>query len=420
MPWRDKTVEELRKEFVEAAKTTNNFSSLCREFGISRKTGYKWVERNNQSCSMTDRSHAPVHIPGRTPIEIERAILQVRADNPEWGAKTILKVLENNGYEKLPCVRTANNILQRNGCISESESQKREAFLRFQREHCNELWQIDFKGDFPLLNGTRCYPFDILDDCSRFCIGLFAKGNTKGITKDMEQVFREYGLPKAILSDNGEQFAGLRGGFTHFEKWLMDLDILPIHGRPLHPQTQGKIERFHRTMKNELLKRNMFFDLADADKHLTEWRTNGRCNVFFFNHYIVHILGIGIVGRHCIHVHRHIAVRIHTVAGIQTNGIHICIVFMLCSVGLCNRGIGFGLQEAALTGIAVSKHDHNTHPIAIMGIGFKNLVGHFHTEAGAGSTVGAQALSSFDQTGVCAAGAVSAHRNRNQRILIHT
>ena len=273
MPWRDKTVEELRKEFVEAAKTTNNFSSLCREFGISRKTGYKWVERNNQSCSMTDRSHAPVHIPGRTPIEIERAILQVRADNPEWGAKTILKVLKNNGYEKLPCVRTANNILQRNGCISESESQKREAFLRFQREHCNELWQIDFKGDFPLLNGTRCYPFDILDDCSRFCIGLFAKGNTKGITKDMEQVFREYGLPKAILSDNGEQFAGLRGGFTHFEKWLMDLDILPIHGRPLHPQTQGKIERFHRTMKNELLKRNMFFDLADADKHLTEWRT---------------------------------------------------------------------------------------------------------------------------------------------------
>ena len=90
MPWKDKTVEELRKEFVGAAKTSKNFSSLCREFGITRATGYKWVERNNQSCSMSDRSHAPLHIPGRTPAEIEEAILRVRADNPEWGAKTIL------------------------------------------------------------------------------------------------------------------------------------------------------------------------------------------------------------------------------------------------------------------------------------------------------------------------------------------
>lgn len=272
MPWKDKTVEELRKEFVEAAKTSNNFSSLCREFGISRKTGYKWVERSNQSCCMSDRSHTPLHVPGRTPTEIEDAILQVRAENPEWGAKTILKVLENNGYTDLPCIRTANNILQRNNCISETESQKRQAFLRFQREHCNELWQIDFKGDFPLLDSTRCFPLDIIDDCSRYCLGVYPKNNTLGVMQSMEQVFKEYGLPEAILSDNGGQFAGLRGGYTRFERWLMDIDILPIHGRPLHPQTQGKIERFHRTMKNELLKRNIFIDLADADKHLQEWR----------------------------------------------------------------------------------------------------------------------------------------------------
>jgi len=221
---------------------------------------------------MSDRSHAPLHVPGRTPPEIEEAILRVRADNPEWGAKTILKVLENNGYTDLPCIRTANNILQRNGCISETESQKRKEFLRFQREHCNELWQIDFKGDFPLLDGTRCFPLDIIDDCSRYCLGIYPKNNTLGVTQSMEQVFREYGLPKAILSDNGGQFAGFKGGYTQFERWLMDLDILPIHGRPLHPQTQGKIERFHRTMKNELLKRKDFIDLTDADKHLKEWR----------------------------------------------------------------------------------------------------------------------------------------------------
>lgn len=272
MPWKDKTVEELRKEFVEAAKTSKNFSSLCREFGITRATGYKWVKRNDRSCSMSDRSHAPLHIPGKTPAEIEEAILRVRSDNPEWGAKTILKVLENNGYTELPCIRTANNILQRNGCISETESQKRKEFIRFQREHCNELWQTDFKGDFALLDGTRCFPLDILDDCSRYCLRAEGKSNAQGVRQSFEATFIEFGLPKAILSDNGAQFAGFKGGYTQFERWLMDLDITPIHGRVMHPQTQGKIERFHRTMKNELLKHNDFADLAEASNALNQWR----------------------------------------------------------------------------------------------------------------------------------------------------
>ena len=272
MPWKDKTVEDLRKEFLEAAKGTKNFSSLCREFGISRKTGYKWLSRGKSGQSTADGSHAPHHIPGRTSAEIEEAILRVRHDNPEWGAKTIRKVLENNGYEILPCARTVNNILQRNGCIYESESQKRKAYIRFQREHCNELWQTDFKGDFPLLDGTRCFPLDILDDHSRFCLCIEAKSKPGDILPVFESVFKTYGLPQTILSDNGWAFAGFRGGHTKFERWLMDLDILPIHGRPFHPQTQGKIERFHRTMKNELLKRNSFVDLSDADKRLKEWR----------------------------------------------------------------------------------------------------------------------------------------------------
>ena len=148
MPWKDKTVEELRKEFVEAVKTSKNFSSLCREFGITRRTGYKWVDRYNQYQSLSDRSHTPIHIPGKTPPEIENAILKVRAENPEWGAKTILRVLENNGYTDLPCIRTANNILQRNGCISELESEKHEAFIRFQREFCNELGSLISKEIF--------------------------------------------------------------------------------------------------------------------------------------------------------------------------------------------------------------------------------------------------------------------------------
>ena len=265
-------MEELRKEFAEAARTAKNFSLLCQEFGITRATGYKWVARYERQESLSDRSHAPHNVPGKIPDEIEEAILRVRYENPEWGGKTILKVLENNGYTDLPCVRTANNILQRNGLISEAESKKRKAYIRFQRERCNELWQIDFKGDFLLLDGSICFPFDIIDDHSRYCLGIFAPNNTLGVTRNMEITFRQYGLPNAILSDNGGRFAGFKGGFTRFERWLMDLDLLPIHGRALHPQTQGKIERFHRTMKNELIKRSTFIDIADADKQLQEWR----------------------------------------------------------------------------------------------------------------------------------------------------
>ena len=221
---------------------------------------------------MSDRSHAPLHVPGRTPAKIEEAILRVRANNPEWGAKTILKVLKNNGYTDLPCIRTANNILQRNGCISETESQKRKEFLRFQREHCNELWQTDFKGDFLLLDGTRCFPLDIIDDCSRFCLCIDAKEKAGGIIPSFEAVFKKYGLPKAILSDNGGAFAGFKGGYTLFERWLMDLDVLPIHGRIKHPQTQGKIERFHRTMKQELLNHTSIADIEDAQRKFAVWR----------------------------------------------------------------------------------------------------------------------------------------------------
>lgn len=272
MPWKDKTVKSLRKEFVTAAAITKNFSSLCREFGITRKTGYKWLQRHQNEEDLDDKSRAPHTVAKKTSPETEAQVLKVRDENPEWGGKTILKFLENQGHRDLPCVKTANNILKRNGRIDESESLKRMAYKRFERERCNELWQVDFKGDFLLKDKTRCFPLDILDDCSRYSIAIFTKSNTVGVKDCFEQVFREYGLPDAILSDNGVQFSGFRGGYTQFERWLMDLDIRPIHGRIMHPQTQGKIERFHRTMKNECLKHHDFSDLADADYHLQKWR----------------------------------------------------------------------------------------------------------------------------------------------------
>ena len=273
MPWEDKTVKELREEFIVASKDCCNISSLCREFGISRKTGYKWLKRYKNGESLDDRSKMPFNFPNKTSKEIENLILQVRKDNPGWGAATIHKVLENHGVENLPCARTVNNILNRNSCISKEESEKRHKYIRFQKEHCNEMWQTDFKGDFELLNGKRCYPLDIIDDCSRFLIKIVPFENTKNIViPTFESAFYEYGLPMSVLSDNGGQFAGVRKGYTQFEKWLMCHDVLPIHGRVRHPQTQGKIERFHRTLNGELLKHNTFSDIADVDQAIQDWR----------------------------------------------------------------------------------------------------------------------------------------------------
>ncbi len=268
MPWKDKTVEKLREEFTLEAQECNNFSKLCREYGITRKTGYKWLSREDKS----DMSRRPNSSPSKTNSQIEQAILQVREENPAWGGKTIKQVLENQGYENLPCVKTCNNILKRNNCISREASLAATAYTRFEREKCNEMWQTDFKGDFPLSDNTRCYPLDILDDHSRFVIKIDAKPNVLGVMDSFKQAFLEYGMPNSILSDNGWTFRGLHGGYTTFERWLMEHDILPIHGRVKHPQTQGKIERFHRTMKKELLNHNSFENLEQAQIALNCWK----------------------------------------------------------------------------------------------------------------------------------------------------
>lgn len=273
MPWESKTVEELRKEFIDASKTTSNFSSLCREFGITRKTGYKWIARAKETDDLSDRSHARKNISNKTDKETEKLILSVRKDNPAWGGKTIRQVLMNNGYEDLPCVKTCNNILKRNGCITEEESLKHKPFIRFEKDKCNEMWQTDFKGEFRTADGKYCYPLDIIDDHSRFLIKIKPSTTTANmVIPCFKEAFYEYGMPNSILSDNGCQFAGFKQGYTQFEKWLMNHDILPIHGRIKHPQTQGKIERFHRTMKSELLKYKVFDDVFDANEALQEWR----------------------------------------------------------------------------------------------------------------------------------------------------
>ena len=251
----------------------NNFSALCREFGVTRRTGQKWVDRYKECQPLTDRSRRPHTSPSRTPEEIEFLILELRAGNPGWGARTIRDVLLAEGHRNIPCAKTVNNILNRYGCISPEESQKRKPFVRFEKELCNQMWQVDFKGEFRMEDGKYCYPLDIIDDHSRYAIKIAPHLSTANVVIPVfTDAFREFGLPDSILSDNGAQFAGFKKGYTQFERWLMDLDILPIHGRIKHPQTQGKIERFHRTMKQELLNHTVMANIADAQNKFAVWR----------------------------------------------------------------------------------------------------------------------------------------------------
>lgn len=272
MPWKERTVEELRKEFVETAKNTANFSSLCREFGITRATGYKWVKRFEENEGLSDRSRRPHITSNKTSEKVELQIIEARQAHPGWGAKKIKVALERQGKE-LPCVKTINNILNRNGFISKEESLKHKAFTRFEKERCNEMWQTDFKGEFKMQNGNYCFPLDIFDDHSRFVIRIKPSESTANLVlSTFREAFYEYGKPESVLSDNGAQFAGFRNGYTQFEKWLMNHDVLPIHGRIKHPQTQGKIERFHRAMNQELLKHYTPRDITDAERIFSDWR----------------------------------------------------------------------------------------------------------------------------------------------------
>lgn len=276
MSWEMKTVMEQRAAFIAEAEThQESFSALCRRYGISRKTGYKWVKRVSEGLPLCDQSRRPDLQPSKTARETEELIVKMRKDNPVWGGKMIKAVLESAGYKGIPSAKTCTNILKRNGLITPEASKAHTPYQRFEKEHCNEMWQTDFKGDFLLGNGTRCYPLTILDDHSRYSIKIEPKSTASGVKESFIAAFQEFGLPNAVLSDNGSQFSGFRGGYTQFERFLMDLDISPIHGRIMHPQTQGKIERFHRTLKEEAL-RTSPANMEDARRVLDNfrWRYN--------------------------------------------------------------------------------------------------------------------------------------------------
>lgn len=275
MPWKEETVEKQRTNFIVLANEEGcNFSALCRQFNITRRTGYKWLERYQQGKNLGDQSRAPYFRPRQTPPDIEDLILSVRINHPTWGPRKILRHLADKGNDRLPVPSTVASILKRNGFVSPEQSACHTPFKRFERDAPNDLWQMDFKGHFAMMDGNRCHPLTIKDDHSRnlLCLDAYDNEQWTSVKGSLERVFMEYGLPNSILCDNGAPWGNNKQGYTLFELWMMQMDILPIHGRPLHPQTQGKEERFHRTLNEDVLKRIPIRDLTHAQEVFDAYR----------------------------------------------------------------------------------------------------------------------------------------------------
>lgn len=276
MPWKEMTIAMSRLDFVKrAAERIENFSDLCKEFDISRPTGYKWLNRYLQGEDLEDRDKTPFHQPRRTPPEIESKVLSVREQYPGIGSRKIARILQNHGETSVPSPSTITEILRRNGLITPEASAAATPYRRFAMEHPNDMWQTDYKGHFPLLNGVECHPLNIIDDCSRYCLCSRAMVNETFETFQpvLIEMFQTYGLPRAFLSDNGNPWgSGTRNAFSRVDVWLMQLGILPMHGRILHPQTQGKCESYNRSLTRELLRYRRFSDEEDAGQELEKYR----------------------------------------------------------------------------------------------------------------------------------------------------
>ena len=259
MPWRTTKVAEQRMEFVVAAsRKEKSFQQLCEEFQISTRTGYTWWNRYQQEglAGMQERSRRPQHSPERTPAALEQAIVELRRQRPDWGARKVRHLLEEKGIQ-LPA-STIHRVFLRHGLVRESD-RRAQAKQRFERERPNQLWQIDFKG--PKGWNQPLGPLSVLDDHSRYAVALENTGSTQSqaVQAVLERVFREHGMPEEMLMDHGTPWFNTQGrlGWSQLTVWLMERDLVLYFSGYRHPQTQGKVERFHRSLTSALLRRGV-------------------------------------------------------------------------------------------------------------------------------------------------------------------
>lgn len=277
MSWQEKDLMKLRKEFVfQAMKEDANITLLCHRYMISRKTGYKWIKRYTKEgeSSLINKSRRPHSSPNKTKKLMENKILEVRRKHACWGARKIEAVLKRQAIKAVPATSTIHRVLQREECIKEKLSGSA-VYKRFEHEAPNRLWQMDFKGHFPY-EKARCYPLTILDDHSRFSIALKACRNERGETVKpiLIETFKRYGLPERINVDNGNPWGSVidHARYTTLSVWLIRVGVKVSYSRPYHPQTNGKDERFHRTLKAEIIAGRYYRNLVQIQRYFDEWR----------------------------------------------------------------------------------------------------------------------------------------------------
>lgn len=277
MPPKVKTIVDYRHEFVlQALQDGANIRELCRRYHYAPATAYKWIARFEAGglAALSDQSRCPHTSPTRTAAAVEAAVIAVRDHHPSWGGRTLHDFLVQQGLEGVPAPSTITNILRRQGRLPAAPVRPR-AYTRFERDAPNDLWQLDFMGHRPLAQG-RVHPLTLLDDHSRFGLALEACANERGatVTTVLTTCFRRYGLPWALLTDNGPPWGTLgHPGISRLEAWLIRLGIRVLHGRPAHPQTQGKIERWHGTVGREVFGAQPFADCAAAQVAFDQFRS---------------------------------------------------------------------------------------------------------------------------------------------------
>lgn len=263
MPWGKVDVSDQRLEFVvRASEPGSCLAGLCREYGVSRQTGYLWLKRYQKDGAkgvLEELSRRPHRSPRATRPEVVEAIRGLRREKPDWGARKLMAVLRSQHAEwegAKVSTTTAHRILERGGLIA-PEDRRRPALRRFERQAPNELWQMDFKGPPGFNKGIG--PLSVQDDYSRYVVTLKQLAGTrlKAVQETLQATFEADGLPEALLMDHGTPWYNgwSPWGWTELSVWIMRQGVRIYLSGVRHPQTQGKVERMHESMQQAIRKR---------------------------------------------------------------------------------------------------------------------------------------------------------------------
>jgi transposase InsO family protein len=278
---------EERLRFVARLLEGEGMSEVCRDFGISRKTGYKIFNRYKDDGleALTDRSRRPVRYANQLPAQIEAQIVLAKKGKPHWGARKIRELLIRRlaGDVRIPSTSTVHAVLDRYGLVVHARKRNRnkaEGTPLSQALSPNDLWCVDFKGEFKLGNGQYCYPLTVTDQVSRYLLACEAFESTReaGVFDAFRRLFAERGLPVAMRSDNGLPFASPNGlyNLSKLSVWWLRLGIAIERIKPGHPQQNGRHERMHLTLKKEATRppgMNMLQQQARFDAFVSEFNT---------------------------------------------------------------------------------------------------------------------------------------------------